>query len=201
MEEKRKDAAKASRWYVVKGILKSRIVLIVALVAAAVTCFFVPPDGGYADYFDLDTLSCLFCTLAVVSALKRRRFFEWLATGIVTAFGNMRRVTFALVFVTYFGSMIMANDMALITFLPLGWLVLSSCGKTKYTAFVFVMQNVAANLGLTASFPSFPTPFSLPEHIEKAPLGRGAFVQIFVSLCPCPLPPGQRTAPLWRTVW
>lgn len=37
MEEKRKDAAKASRWYVVKGILKSRIVLIVALVAAAVT--------------------------------------------------------------------------------------------------------------------------------------------------------------------
>lgn len=41
----------------------------------------------------------------------------------------MRRVAFALVFVTYFGSMIMANDMALITFLPLGWFALSSCGK------------------------------------------------------------------------
>lgn len=159
MEEQKRDVAKASKWYIVKGILKSRIVLIVALVAAAVTCFFVPPDGGYADYFDLDTLSCLFCTLAVVSALKRRRFFEWLATGIVTAFGNMRRVTFALVFVTYFGSMIMANDMALITFLPLGWLVLSSCGKTKYTAFVFVMQNVAANLG------GMLTPFGNPQNL------------------------------------
>lgn len=159
MEEQKRDAAKASKWYIVKGILKSRIVLIVALVAAAVTCFFVPPDGGYADYFDLDTLSCLFCTLAVVSALKRRCFFEWLATGIVTAFGNMRRVTFALVFVTYFGSMIMANDMALITFLPLGWLVLSSCGKTKYTAFVFVMQNVAANLG------GMLTPFGNPQNL------------------------------------
>ena len=159
MEEQKRDAAKASKWYIVKGILKSRIVLIVALVAAAVTCFFVPPDGGYADYFDLDTLSCLFCTLAVVSALKRRRFFEWLATKIVTAFGNMRRVTFALVFVTYFGSMIMANDMALITFLPLGWLVLSSCGKTKYTAFVFVMQNVAANLG------GMLTPFGNPQNL------------------------------------
>lgn len=159
MEEQKRDAAKASKWYIVKGILKSRIVLIVALVAAAVTCFFVPPDGDYADYFDLDTLSCLFCTLAVVSALKRRRFFEWLATGIVTAFGNMRRVTFALVFVTYFGSMIMANDMALITFLPLGWLVLSSCGKTKYTAFVFVMQNVAANLG------GMLTPFGNPQNL------------------------------------
>ena len=159
MEVQKRDAAKASKWYIVKGILKSRIVLIVALVAAAVTCFFVPPDGGYADYFDLDTLSCLFCTLAVVSALKRRRFFEWLATGIVTAFGNMRRVTFALVFVTYFGSMIMANDMALITFLPLGWLVLSSCGKTRYTAFVFVMQNVAANLG------GMLTPFGNPQNL------------------------------------
>ena len=175
MEEQKRDVAKASKWYIVKGILKSRIVLIVALVAAAVTCFFVPPDGGYADYFDLDTLSCLFCTLAVVSALKRRRFFEWLATGIVTAFGNMRRVTFALVFVTYFGSMIMANDMALITFLPLGWLVLSSCGKTKYTAFVFVMQNVAANLG------GMLTPFGNPQNLylySFFEIGAGEFFAI-----------------------
>lgn len=159
MEESKRDVARASRLYIVKGILKSRIVLIVALVAAAVTCFFVPPDAQYADYFDLGTLSCLFCTLAVVGALKRRRFFEWLAVKIVTAFGNMRRVTFALVFVTYFGSMIMANDMALITFLPLGWLVLSSCGQTKYTAFVFVMQNVAANLG------GMLTPFGNPQNL------------------------------------
>ena len=175
MEEQKRDVAKASKWYIVKGILKSRIVLIVALVAAAVTCFFVPPDGGYADYFDLDTLSCLFCTLAVVSALKRRRFFEWLAVKIVTAFGNMRRVTFALVFVTYFGSMIMANDMALITFLPLGWLVLSSCGKTKYTAFVFVMQNVAANLG------GMLTPFGNPQNLylySFFEIGAGEFFAI-----------------------
>ncbi len=170
-----KDVARASRWYQIKGILKSRIVLIVAIVAAAVTCFFVPPDSGYADYFDLDTLSCLFCTLAVVSALKRRRFFEWLAVKIVSAFGNMRRVTFALVFVTYFGSMVMANDMALITFLPLGWLVLSSCGQTRYAAFVFVMQNVAANLG------GMLTPFGNPQNLylySYYSIGAGEFFAI-----------------------
>ena len=55
--------------------------------------------------------------------------------------------------------MVMANDMALITFLPLGWFVLSSCGKTKYTAFVFVMQNVAANLG------GMLTPFGNPQNL------------------------------------
>ena len=143
------------------GLLKSHVVLIVALAAAAVTCFFVTPDAAYADYFDLDTLSCLFCTLAVVSALKERRFFEWLAGKIVTAFGNMRRVAFALVFVTYFGSMIMANDMALVTFLPLGFYVLSSCGKKEYTAFVFVMQNVAANLGGMEFFKIMALPFAV----------------------------------------
>ena len=152
-------AARPHIKYIIKSVLKGHIVLFIAVIAATVTCFFVPPDAEYAGYFDLDTLSCLFCTLAVVSALKRRRFFEWLAVKIVTAFGNMRRVTFALVFVTYFGSMVMANDMALITFLPLGWFVLSSCGKTKYTAFVFVMQNVAANLG------GMLTPFGNPQNL------------------------------------
>ena len=53
-------AAKAYKMYLIKGFLKSRIVLIDAVVAAAVTCFFVPPDAGYADYFDLEHLSCLF---------------------------------------------------------------------------------------------------------------------------------------------
>ena len=152
-------AARPHIKYIIKSVIKGHVVLIIAVIAAAITCFFVPPDGEYGGYFDLDTLSCLFCTLAVVSALKRRRFFEWLAVKIVTAFKNMRRVTFALVFVTYFGSMVMANDMALITFLPLGWFVLSSCGKTKYTAFVFVMQNVAANLG------GMLTPFGNPQNL------------------------------------
>lgn len=143
----------------ISSALKGHAVLVIAVLAAAVTCIFVPPDAAYADYFDLNTLSCLFCTLAVVSALKERRFFEWLAGKIVTAFGNMRRVSFALVFVTYFGSMIMANDMALVTFLPLGWFVLSSCGKSRHTAFVFIMQNVAANLG------GMLTPFGNPQNL------------------------------------
>lgn len=139
--------------------IKSHVVLLVAIVAAAVTCFFVPPDADYAGYFDLNTLSCLFCTLAVVNALKQRHFFEWLSGKIVIAFGNMRRVTFALVFVTYFGSMVMANDMALVTFLPLGYYVLSSCKKNEHTAFIFIMQNIAANLG------GMLTPFGNPQNL------------------------------------
>ena len=167
--------ARASAAARILALLKSHVVLLVAAVAAAVTCFFVPPDAGYADYFDLDTLSCLFCTLAVVSALKERHFFEWLSGKIVTAFGNMRRVTFALVFVTYFGSMIMANDMALVTFLPLGYYVLTSCNRPRHMAFVFVMQNVAANLG------GMLTPFGNPQNLylySYYSIGAGEFFAV-----------------------
>ena len=48
---------------------------------------------------------------------------------------------------------------ALITFLPLGWLCLKKSGKTKYTAFTFIMQNVAANLG------GMLTPFGNPQNL------------------------------------
>ena len=71
----------------------------------------------------------------------------------------MRNIVLALVFVTYFGSMIMANDMALVTFLPLGYFVLESCGNKKLTAFTFIMQNIAANLG------GMLTPFGNPQNL------------------------------------
>ena len=140
-------------------IAKSSVVLIVALAAAGITCFFVPVDKEYLEYYDLETLACLFCTLAVVAAFKNIKFFVWLADIIVRRFKNMRNIVLALVFVTYFGSMIMANDMALITFLPLGYFVLDSCGNKKLTAFTFIMQNIAANLG------GMLTPFGNPQNL------------------------------------
>lgn len=142
-----------------KKTLSAFAMPIVALLAAVLTCFFVPIDSQYINYFDFRTLSCLFCTLAVVCAFKNIRFFRWLADVIVRRFKTVRGAVAALVFVTYFGSMIMANDMALITFLPLGYLVLESCAQRRYLAFVFVMQNVAANLG------GMLTPFGNPQNI------------------------------------
>lgn len=151
----RRDDARAR----LAGFLTDNIVAIIALTAAAATCVFVPVDNGYADYFDLRTLSCLFCTLAVIAAFKHINFFEWLAKIIVKRFKNMRNIVIALVFVTYFGSMVMANDMALVTFLPLGYFVLKSCNCGKHTAFTFIMQNIAANLG------GMLTPFGNPQNL------------------------------------
>ena len=143
----------------VGNFAKKNVVMLVALMAAAVTCFIVPPDRAYLDYFDVKTLTCLFCVLAVVCALKNIDFFYMLAKRIVQVFRNARMSVLALVYITFIGSMLIANDMALLTFLPLGLLVLTSTGKGKYMAFTFIVQNIAANLG------GMLTPFGNPQNL------------------------------------
>lgn len=131
----------------------------IAFVAAVITCFFVPPDRRYAEYFDVKTLSCLFCVLAVVCAFKNINFFYILAKSIVRVFKSARYAILALVYITFIGSMLIANDMALLTFLPLGYFVLTTTDNRKYMAFTFIMQNISANLG------GMLTPFGNPQNL------------------------------------
>ena len=143
----------------VLSFIKKNAVLCVAIVAALTTSIIVPPDKAYLDYFDLKTLTCLFCVLAVVCAFKNIRFFFALAQKIVRIFKTTRASVLALCYVTFIGSMLIANDMALLTFLPLGYFVLSTTGKKKLMAFTFIMQNIAANLG------GMLTPFGNPQNL------------------------------------
>ena len=148
-------------------------VLCVAILAAVITSFIIPPDAEYLDYFDWKTLTCLFCVLAVVCAFKNIRFFFFLAQKIVLLFKNTRAAVLALTYITFIGSMLIANDMALLTFLPLGYLVLSTTGKKKYMAFTFIMQNIAANLG------GMLTPFGNPQNLylyTKFAIPTGEFI-------------------------
>ena len=143
----------------VLNFVKKNVVLCVAILAAAITSLIVPPDAEYLGYFDLKTLTCLFCVLAVVCALKNINFFYFLAGEIVKRFRNIRYSVLALVYITFIGSMLIANDMALLTFLPLGYFVLSTTSNEKYMAFTFIMQNIAANLG------GMLTPFGNPQNL------------------------------------
>ncbi len=143
----------------VAAFCKKNVVLLVATVVAAISCIFVPPDAAYADYFDWKTLVSLFCMLAVIAALRNIMFFRILARNIIKVFKTTRASITALVFITYVASMLIANDMALITFLPLGIFVLAAEDKHKYMPFTFVMQTIAANLG------GMITPFGNPQNL------------------------------------
>lgn len=159
----------------VAAFVKKNTVMVIAFFAAAMTTIFVPIDAQYIGYFDFKTLTCLFCVLAVVCALKDIRFFYMLARRIVHLFRNARLSILALVYITFIGSMLIANDMALLTFLPLGYLVLTTTGKEKYMPFTFIMQNIAANLG------GMLTPFGNPQNLylyTKFSIPNAEFVSI-----------------------
>ena len=141
------------------SFIKKNIVMCIAFFVALITSFIVPFDEVYLGYFDLKTLTCLFCVLAVVCALKNINFFYMLARKVVQFFKTTRLSILVLVYITFIGSMLIANDMALLTFLPLGYLVLTTTHKEKYMAFTFIMQNIAANLG------GMLTPFGNPQNL------------------------------------
>lgn len=138
---------------------KQQIVLSVSLIAMLITCYYVPIDRTYLTYFNFQTLATLFCTLAVVNAFSHIRVFELLSKNIVLKLHNLRNATLGIVLITFFGSMLLANDMALLTFLPLGYYVLASTGHKKAMAYTFIMQNIAANLG------GMVTPFGNPQNL------------------------------------
>ena len=143
----------------VLAFVKRNPVVTVAAVAALITMFLVPPDAQYLGYFDWRTLTCLFYVLAVVCALKNIQFFYLLARKIIEKFKTLRMAVIALVYITFIGSMLIANDMALLTFLSLGYFVLKRTGKEHAMALVFIFQNIAANLG------GMLTPFGNPQNL------------------------------------
>ncbi|MBE6719005.1 MAG: citrate transporter [Ruminococcaceae bacterium] len=157
--------------------IKKNTVFCVAAIAALSTCFFVPPDKEYLSYFDWKTLACLFLTLAVICALRNIKFFTIVARRLVLLSGNLRSLFLMLIFITFLGSMIIANDMALITFLPLGYFALTSIGKEKYMAYLFILQNISANLG------GMLTPFGNPQNLYlysffKIPTGEFCLIML-----------------------
>ena len=197
-----------------KNFIKRNVVMVITFCAALITCIFVPFDREYIGYFDFKTLSCLFCVLAVVCALKNINFFYMIARKIVRLFKNARLCVLALVYITFIGSMLIANDMALLTFLPLGYFVLATTHKEQYMAFTFIMQNIAANLG------GMLTPFGNPQNLylyTKFNIPNGEFMSIMappfvlaiviITICclcvksePLEIKDERVELPKWRTV-
>lgn len=138
---------------------KKEVVLSIAIVATIVTMFFVPIDKEYLGYFEYKTLVALFCMLAVVAGLKNTNVFELISKKLIGLFKTRRAVIYCLIYGTFFFDMIVANDMSLITFLPLTYIVLHSTNNDKYLAFTFIMQTIAANMG------GMITPYGNPQNL------------------------------------
>ena len=131
----------------IRAFVSKEVVLVVAVLAAAVSCALVPFDESYASYVDWRTLALLFCLMAVVTGLRFMGVMRLLGSWAVSRASSMRALAFALVALTFVSSMAVTNDVALITFVPLALVVLSEAGEGRYAASVVVLMTVSANLG------------------------------------------------------
>lgn len=162
----------------VRAFVSKEAVLVVAVLAAAVSCALVPFDEGYASYVDWRTLTLLFCLMAVVTGLRFMGVMRLLGSWAVSRASSMRTLAFALVALTFVSSMAVTNDVALITFVPLALVVLSEMGEGRHTASVVVLMTVAANLG------SMLLPVGNPQNLFLYRASGMGFLQFVLTMAP-----------------
>lgn len=141
------------------SFIKREAVLIIAFVAALISAFFIPPDTGYIEYIDTHVLILLFCLMTVVAGVQKCGLLTKFAYYLCKGKKSLKTIVTALVLLCFFTSMLITNDVALITFVPFAILVLGLIGENKYLIFTIVMQTVAANLG------SMATPVGNPQNL------------------------------------
>lgn len=103
---------------------KKEAVLSIAIVLASVSAFFVRPDKEYIGYIDFKTLGILFCLMVVMAGLQKIGLFSFIAEKLLKIVNHIRGLIFILIMLCFFSSMLITNDVALITFVPFTFIVL-----------------------------------------------------------------------------
>ena len=143
----------------IRSFIRREPVLLIAALAAAISCFFVPPDAQYLSYIDFRTLALLYCLMTVVAGLRQAGLFAHLAHTLCRRVSTLRAMCALLVGLCFFSSMLITNDVALLTFVPFAVVVLGMADHRDTLIRVVVLQTVAANLG------SMLTPVGNPQNL------------------------------------
>ncbi len=167
-------------WKKLCAFIKKETVLTVAIVLAVISAVPVTPDKAYAGYIDFRTLSILFCLMAVMAGLQKLGVFRKVAGMLLRHTHNTVQLVEVLVLLCFFFSMVITNDVSLITFVPFTFIVLRMSGEDamkKLAVPVIVLQTIAANLG------SMLTPIGNPQNLYlygKAQMSAGAFILLML---------------------
>lgn len=130
-----------------KSFVKRETVLSVAFVLAVLSSLIVPPSRQYLSYIDWNTLLLLFSLMAVMAGFQKLGIFRTVGNKLLSKTVKTRQLLLILVFLPFFFSMFITNDVALITFVPFAIIVLRLSEQEKLLVPLVVMQTIAANLG------------------------------------------------------
>lgn len=162
------------------NFVKNETVLSVAVILAVISSFFITPDIEYLNYIDFRTIGLLFCLMTVMAGLQKTGVFSFMAENLLKKIHSTKSLIFILVMLCFFFSMLITNDVALITFVPFTFTVLDMLGsdiKNQTIIPVVAMQTVAANLG------SMLTPIGNPQNLYLhgiSGLGVGEFMLLML---------------------
>ena len=161
------------------AFFKKEAVLCIATALALLSAFWVPPSGAYLVYIDFRVLALLFCLMLVVAGLQDIGLFRFLGARLLAGAGSTRQLCLILVLLCFFSSMLITNDVALITFVPFAVMILTMADQTGLLIPVIVLQTLAANLG------SMLTPIGNPQNLylySAFSLSMGSFLLTMLPL-------------------
>ena len=142
-----------------KAFLKKEPILVIAALAALASCVPVTPDRAYLGYIDFRTLALLYALMVVSAGLRKAGALEAMAHLVCLRAGSARALGVTLAAVTFFSSMLITNDVALLTFVPFAVVLLGMTGRGQDLILTVVLQTAAANLG------SMLTPVGNPQNL------------------------------------
>ena len=157
---------------ILKNILRNETVFCAAFLLAVLSSFAVRPDAAYLSYPDYRTLALLFCLMIIVAGFQSLGVFAMLGHFLLKRAGGLRSLSLIMVLLCFFSSMIITNDVALITFVPFTILVFRMGGRVERVLKLVVLETVAANLG------SMATPIGNPQNLylcSVSGIGMGEF--------------------------
>ncbi len=157
----------------IKAFIKNEIVLVLSLILAVVSTFFVVPNIEYFDYIDFRTLGLLFCLMSVMAGLNSMSVFKFIAEKMLSKVNSTVELSLILGLLCFFSSMIITNDVALITFVPFTITALKLSGKMDNLIWIVTVETISANLG------SMLTPIGNPQNLylfSKFNMRMGEFI-------------------------
>ena len=157
------------------NFFRRETVLSLAFILAVLSCFLVPPDGQYPGYLDKDTLLTLFCLMTVVAGFQEMGLFRRVGQTLLRRIRSQRQLALMLVFLCFFSSMFITNDVSLLTFVPLGLLLSDLTGMDASLCRTVTLMTIAANLG------SMLTPIGNPQNLylySVSGISLGAFLAV-----------------------
>ncbi|HHW31633.1 MAG TPA: anion transporter [Clostridiaceae bacterium] len=129
-------------------------VFLISLILALLSCFWASPK---IEYIDFKVLACLFNLMIVVKAFEELQLLDKFAVSIINRCTDSRKVSLVMILLSFFSSMVITNDISLITLVPLTLIISRKSGMN--VLLTVVLQTLAANIG------SSLTPIGNPQNL------------------------------------